>query len=140
MIPVKSIFLFPRFAQQTSRLTGRPLTFALTTAVIVIWGVSEPLFQYSDTWQLVINHGTTVVTILIVFLIQNTQDRDSAAIQVKLDELIRANDSAHNAHLNLEELEERDLDGIRSNYTKLAEQARLDLRKGRKDTQATEVE
>lgn len=108
--------------------------------MIVIWGVSEPLFQYSDTWQLVINPGTTVVTILIVFLIQNTQDRDSAAIQVKLDQLIRANDSAHNAHLNLEELEERDLDGIRSNYTKLAEQARLDLRKGRKDTQATEVE
>lgn len=76
----------------------------------------------------------------MVFLIQNTQNRDSAAIQVRLDELIPANDRAHNAQLNLEELEEKDLDRIRSNYTKLAEQARLDLRKGKKDTQATEVE
>lgn len=140
MFPVKSTSLFTRFAQQTSRLTGRPLTFALAAAVIVIWGVSGPIFQYSDTWQLVINTDTTIVTFLMVFLIQNTQNRDSAAIQVKLDELIRVNDRAHNALLNLEELEEKDLERIRSNYTKLAEQARLDLRKGKKDSQATEVE
>lgn len=140
MIPVKSPSLFTRFAQQTSRLTGRPLTFVVAMAVVLIWGVSGPIFQYSDTWQLVINTGTTIVTFLMVFLIQNSQNRDSAAIQVKLDELIRAIDGAHNALLNLEELEEKDLERIRSNYQKLAEQARLDLRKGKKDTQVTDVD
>jgi low affinity Fe/Cu permease len=140
MISVKSTSWFTRFAQQTSRLSGRPVAFAMATAVIVVWGVSGPIFHYSDTWQLVINTGTTIVTFLMVFLIQNTQNRDSAAIQVKLDELIRAIDGAHNALLNLEELEEKDLERIRSNYTKLAEQARSDLRSGKRDTQVIDVE
>ncbi|MDR4495154.1 MAG: low affinity iron permease family protein [Nitrospirales bacterium] len=140
MIPVKPTSWFTRFAQQTSRLAGRPVVFVMATAVIVVWGVSGPMFHYSDTWQLVINTGTTIVTFLMVFLIQNTQNRDSAAIQVKLDELIRAIDGAHNALLDLEELEETDLERIRSNYTKLAERARWDLRTGKQDTQVTDVE
>jgi low affinity Fe/Cu permease len=104
-----------------------------------VWALTGPIFGFSDTWQLVINTGTTIVTFLMVFLIQNTQNRDSEAIQVKLDELIRAIEGAHNALLDLEELEEKDLDRIRKNYAKLAKQARADLKKGKFDTDAPEV-
>lgn len=96
-------------------------------AALIVWGVLGPFFGFSDTWQLVINTGTTIVTFLMVFLIQNTQNRDSEAIQVKLDELIRSHRSAHNALLDLEELEEKELDQIRSDYQKLAEKARKEL-------------
>jgi low affinity Fe/Cu permease len=106
----------------------------LAGAVIVVWIVTGPLFHYSDTWQLVINTGTTIVTFLMVFLIQNTQNRDSEALQVKLDEIIRAMDGAHNALLDLEELEEHELDGIRLRYSKLAKKAREELRQGISDT------
>ncbi len=125
---------FTRFAKWTSRLVGRPVAFVFALLVILLWAITGPLFHFSDTWQLVINTGTTIVTFLIVFLIQNTQNRDSEAIQVKLDELIRAIDGAHNALLDLEELEDKDLERIHANYEKLAERARKALRKGQGDT------
>jgi low affinity Fe/Cu permease len=115
---------FTRFANATARLSGRPATFFLAVGVIVAWALTGPLFQYSDTWQLVINTGTTIVTFLMVFLIQNSQNRDSEATQLKLDELIRAIEGAHNALLDLEELEDKDLDTIREEYIALARQAR----------------
>jgi low affinity Fe/Cu permease len=103
---------------------GRPVAFALAAALIVVWGVTGPLFGFSDTWQLVINTGTTVVTFLMVFLIQSTQNRDSEAMQVKLDEIIRAIGHARNEVLDLEELEEEDLDQIRASYQEIAKEAR----------------
>jgi low affinity Fe/Cu permease len=130
----KSSSWFTIFAKTTSRATGRPSAFVAAGAVIVVWIVTGPLFHFSDTWQLVINTGTTIVTFLMVFLIQNTQNRDSEALQVKLDELIRAIDGAHNALLDLEELEEDELDLIRLNYTNLAKKARAELRQGVSDT------
>jgi low affinity Fe/Cu permease len=111
-------------AKATSRLCGRPGTFLLAVGVIVVWVVTGPLFGFSDTWQLVINTGTTIVTFLMVFLIQNTQNRDTAAIQLKLDELIRATSGAHNALLDLEELDERALEAFRRRYEDLARVAR----------------
>jgi low affinity Fe/Cu permease len=121
-------------------MTGRPATFVTAVAVILVWAITGPLFAFSDTWQLVINTGTTIITFLMVFLIQNTQNRDSEAIQVKLDELIRVIEGAHNALLDLEELEEHDLDRIRSSYEKLAKRARDGLQQGKLDTDAPEVE
>jgi low affinity Fe/Cu permease len=116
--------LFNRLAKWASRFTGRPLSFALALLVVVAWVVTGPLFGYSDTWQLVINTGTTIVTFLMVFLIQNSQNRDTEAIQLKLDELIRATRGAHNALLDLEELEEHELDAFRKRYVALAKAAR----------------
>jgi low affinity Fe/Cu permease len=130
---------FTRFAKATSRLVGRPSAFALAVLVILMWLLTGPLFGYSDSWQLVINTGTTIVTFLMVFLIQNTQNRDAEAVQVKLDELLRATAGAHNALLDLEELEERELDRVRDSYARLAEQARADLRLGQGDTGVPEV-
>ena len=101
--------------------------------------MTGPIFGFSDTWQLVINTGTTIVTFLMVFLLQNTQYRDSEAIQIKLDELIRAMEGAHNMLLELEELDEKDLDRIRAEYRKLAERARKDLKKGKGDTGVPDV-
>ena len=134
MRPIKSSSLFTAFAKATSRATGRPAAFALAGTIIVVWIVTGPLFHFSDTWQLVINTGTTIVTFLMVFLIQNTQNRDSEALQVKLDELIRAIDGAHNALLDLEDLEDEELDHIRLNYSSLAKKAREELRQGISDT------
>ena len=115
---------FSDFARKTARTAGQPVVFALAAAVIVLWLITGPLFGFSDTWQLIINTGTTIVTFLMVFLIQNTQNRDSEAMHIKLDELIRAIEGAHNALLNLEDLGERELDRIRADYTRLAEEAR----------------
>jgi low affinity Fe/Cu permease len=122
------------FAKSASHFCGRPRTFALAVAVIAIWIVTGPVFRFSDTWQLVINTGTTIITFLMVFLIQNTQNRDTEAIQIKLDELIRATQGAHNALLDLEELEEDALDAFRQKYQVLASSARTELTQGRKDT------
>jgi low affinity Fe/Cu permease len=122
--PTKPRSAFSRFAKSTARATGRPVTFALAAAVIVVWAVTGPLFGFSDTWQLVINTGTTIITFLMVFLIQSTQNRDAEAVQVKLDEIIRAIGNAKNEVLDLEELEEADLDEIRKTYTEMAEKAR----------------
>ena len=124
MRPTKNRTWFTRFTKNTSRMTGRPLTFLLAIAVVLAWAISGPLFGFSDTWQLVINTGTTVITFLMVFLIQATQNRDAEAMQVKLDEIIRALGTAKNEVLDLEELEERDLDAIRDVYQDLAREAR----------------
>jgi low affinity Fe/Cu permease len=121
---------FTRFAKKASQLAGRPATFALAAGVIVAWALAGPLFGFSDTWQLVINTGTTIVTFLMVFLIQNTQNRDTEALQVKLDELIRATRGAHNALLNLEELDDAQLERVRQEYEALAERARLRMDRG----------
>ncbi|HKE02567.1 MAG TPA: low affinity iron permease family protein [Blastocatellia bacterium] len=140
MRPPNSKSWFTRFAKWTARVSGRPVTFIIAVVVILAWVITGPLFGFSDTWQLVINTGTTIVTFLMVFLIQNTQNRDAEAIQVKLDELIRALKGAHNALLDLEELEDEELDRIHDHYEKIAERARADLRAGILDTDAPEVE
>jgi low affinity Fe/Cu permease len=139
MRPGKSPSFFNRFAKWTSRVTGKPVAFVLAIAVVVAWAVTGPIFGFSDSWQLVINTGTTIVTFLMVFLLQNTQYRDSEAIQIKLDELIRSIEGAHNALLELEELDQKDLDRIKAEYRKLAEKARKDLKKGKKDTDVPEI-
>ena len=115
---------FTRFAKRTARASGQPAAFLLAALVVVAWLVTGPVFRYSDTWQLVINTGTTVITFLMVFLIQNTQNRDSEAMQVKLDELIRAVKGANDELLDLEELEEEQLDKIRETYEAMARSAR----------------
>ena len=124
MTPTGSTSKFTRFAKGAARQTGRPLAFFAAAGSIVAWIALGPVYGFSDTWQLVINTATTIVTFLMVFLIQNTQNRDSEAIQVKLDELIRATPQANAALLDLEELDEDDLDRIRAEYEHLAEQAR----------------
>lgn len=132
--------LFSRLAKWVSRGAGHPVTFTLALAVIIVWGITGPLFGFSDTWQLVINTGTTIVTFLMVFLIQNSQNRDSQAMQLKLDELIRSTEGAHNAMLDLEELTESDLDAFRKRYGSLAEKARRDVARGLRDTGHEEVD
>jgi low affinity Fe/Cu permease len=107
---------FPRFANAVARVSGKPATFVIGCFVIVLWAVTGPLFRYSDTWQLVINTGTTIVTFLMVFLIQNTQNRDGAALQAKLDELIRATQDARNTLIRSERLPEKELAEIRKEY------------------------
>src|SRR3712207_114003 len=139
MEPTKSKRWFTRFAKWTARVTGRPATFALAVAVILAWAVTGPLFGFSDTWQLVINTGTTIVTFLMVFLIQNTQNRDTQALQVKLDELIRVSKGAHNALLDLEELDDRQLDRVRDSYERLAKGAREKMERGEPDTDVPEL-
>jgi low affinity Fe/Cu permease len=139
MRPTKSRSRFARLAKATSRATGRPAAFIVAVGVILAWVVTGPLFRFSDTWQLVINTGTTIITFLMVFLIQSTQNRDGEAVQVKLDELLRATAGAHNALLDLEELEERELDLIRAGYARLAEHARTDLQRGQTDCGVPEI-
>lgn len=126
--------MYSRFAKATANLCGRPPTFAMACGVIAVWLVTGPIFRFSDTWQLVINTGTTIITFLMVFLIQNTQNRDTEAIQVKLDELIRATQGAHNALLDLEEMDQANLDQFRTKYLALAAAARGELSLGRLDT------
>jgi len=130
---------YSNLAKQAAHISGRPATFAVAVLVIVVWGITGPLFKYSDTWQLVINTGTTIVTFLMVFLIQNTQNRDTEAMQVKLDELIRATQGAHNALLNLEELDEESLTKFKKRYAALADAARILIEKGDLDTDTPET-
>ena len=115
---------FTRLANAASRFAGSPSSFVLALLVVLVWIITGPLFGFSDTWQLVINTGTTIVTFLMVFLIQSSQNRDARALQIKLDELIRATRGAHDSLLDLEELEERELDAFRSRYAALARAAR----------------
>ena len=128
---------FTRFAKKTAILSGRPVAFGLALATIAVWLITGPIFGFSDTWQLVINTGTTVVTFLMVFLIQNTQNRDTAAIQIKLDELIRVT-QAHNALMDLEELDEHEIDQFRRRYQTLAAAARQKIGRGELDIDSPE--
>ena len=123
----------------TCRATGRPAAFIFAVVVILAWLVTGPVFRFGDTWQLVINTGTTIITFLMVFLIQKTQYRDAEAVQVKLGELLRATAGVHNALLDLEELEKRELDQMLAGYVRLAESARADLRRGQRDDGVPEV-
>lgn len=132
--------LFTRFAKATARATGRPAAFIFAGAIVLLWLVTGPVFGFSDTWQLIINTGTTIITFLMVFLIQNTQNRDAEAVQVKLDELLRATKGAHTALLALEDLDQDELDRIRSSYADLAAKARKALQKGKGDTGTPEVD
>ena len=116
--------IFSRMAKWASRFSGRPLCFVLALTVVLAWVVTGPIFKFSDTWQLVINTGTTIITFLMVFLIQNTQNRDTEAMQIKLDELIRVTRLANNELLDLEELEESELDQLRERYEEMARQAK----------------
>ncbi|MEO6333540.1 MAG: low affinity iron permease family protein [Pyrinomonadaceae bacterium] len=121
--------VFTHFARRTSAESGRPRTFILACSIIVVWAVTGPIFGFSDTWQLVINTGTTIITFLMVFLIQNTQNRDTEALQIKLDELIRAGKGARNELLDLEDMDEPELDAMRKEYLDLAEHARTHIEK-----------
>lgn len=131
---------YSQFAKATSRFCGKPVVFVLAVATIVTWIITGPLFGFSDTWQLVINTATTIITFLMVFLIQSTQNRDTEAIQIKLDELIRATTGAHNALLDLEELEEEQLDAFRMRYQTIARTARRGVDGGAPDTGTPELE
>jgi low affinity Fe/Cu permease len=130
---------YTRFAKGAAGFSGRPVTFILALALIIAWLITGPFFGFNDTWQLVINTATTILTFLMVFVIQNTQNRDTHAIQVKLDELIRATEGAHNALLDLEELEDRQLEKFAKKYENLAKQARSALQKGETDTGTPEA-
>jgi low affinity Fe/Cu permease len=125
---------FNRFAKRVAGRAGSSSTFGLAALVIVGWAVTGPLFGFSDTWQLAINTSTTIVTFLMVFLIQNTQNRDSLATQMKLDEIIRATVGAHNVLLDLEERSDNELNILHNHYADLAGQARADVRGGFQDT------
>ena len=115
---------YTRFAKTAARWSGRPTTFFFSVLLIAAWLVTGPLFDYSDTWQLVINTATTIITFLMVFVIQNTQNRDTAAIQIKLDELIRVTQKARNVLLDLEELDDQTLEELRTDYERLARKAK----------------
>jgi low affinity Fe/Cu permease len=137
---MSSTSLFSRFAKWAAFVSGSARAFTVAALAILVWAVSGPIFGFSDTWQLVINTATTIVTFLMVFLIQNTQNRDSVAMQLKLDELIRASSGAHNALLDLEELAQDDLMRIREYYESLAHEARQILQRGFPDTGTPDVE
>lgn len=128
------------FAKWVARSSGHPAAFLVALLLIVVWGVTGPIFGYSDAWQLTINTGTTIVTFLMVFLIQSTQNRDGEALQLKVDELIRAVEGAHNALLDLEELNEQELDRIKARYEKLAQLAREEIKRGGLDTDRPQIE
>jgi low affinity Fe/Cu permease len=131
--------VYTRAARWIATLSGRPATFLLALAIVVVWLITGPIFDYSDTWQLVINTGTTIITFLMVFLIQNTQNRDTVAMQLKLDELIRSTQGAHNALLDLEELDEQALETFRAKFEELARKARQGQLEGQADTGTPEV-
>jgi len=137
MRPTKSTSWFTRLTKWTAHVSGRPFTFLLACAVIAGWAALGPSFGFSDTWQLVINTSTTIITFLMVFLIQSTQNRDTEALQVKLDELIRALGHARNELLDLEELEEKDLDELKRTFIELAKKARGDRLQGRQPRSET---
>ena len=118
---------FDKIAQAVARSSGRPLTFIAAAALIVVWGISGPVFHFSDTWQLVVNTGTTIVTFLMVFLIQNTQNRDTDAMQIKLDELIRVTEGARLALLTLEELKAAELEKVKQGFVDLGRKNKANI-------------
>jgi low affinity Fe/Cu permease len=129
---------FNDFAKQAARTAGQPKTFILAFAGTVVWALSGFAFDFSDTWQLWMNTVTTVVTFLMVFILQNTQNRDTGAMQLKIDELIRAVEGAHKALLDLEDLSQEELDEVRKHYGRLAKEARENIQKGLRDTDTGE--
>ena len=131
---------FDRFSKWIAYFAGHSVAFATALALIGLWLVSGPLFGFSDTWQLVINTATTIITFVMVFVIQNTQNRDGAAIQIKLDELVRAVQGAHNGLLDLEELSEAEIEAFRKKYLELAEAARDEIRHAQSDTGTPRIE
>ena len=131
---------FDRFSKAIAYVAGHSVAFAAAVALIGLWLVCGPLFGFSDTWQLVINTATTIVTFLMVFVIQNTQNRDGAAMQIKLDELVRAVKGAHNGLLDLEELSDAEIEAFRNKYLQLAEEAREDIRRARSDTGSPRID
>ena len=128
---------FSHFAKWIARVSGQPMTFGLALFIIIVWAITGPIFKFSDTWQLVINTSTTIITFLMVFLIQNTQNRDAEAMQLKLDELIRAISGAENSMLDLEDLDQQELDEVRESYQKLANAARRVQEKRQKKPSAS---
>ena len=128
---------FTRFAKKAAQFTGRPAAFGIAAGSILLWLMSGPIFGFSEIWQLIVNTLTTIITFLMVFLIQNTQNRDTAAIQIKLDELIRVT-RGHNALMDLEELDEKELERFRRKYEKLASKARKKMDEGDDDTDSPE--
>lgn len=126
--------IFNLFSQKVAYATGHPAAFFVAFAIVIVWAITGPMFGFNETWQLVINTGTTIITFLMVFLIQSTQNRDTAAMQLKLDELIRATEGAHRILLDMEELGEDDLERIRKEYEALAGDARKKLKQGKTDT------
>ncbi len=125
---------FDRFAQWLANWTGRPLSFAIALLLIVAWALTGPLFDYNDTWQLVINTSTTIITFLMVFLIQNTQNRDNDELHIKIDELLRTTRRAHKALLDLEDMDPAELHALRKQYQRMGE--REESRKRRPDPPA----
>ena len=117
---------FTKFAKWIAAATGKPVTFIIAAGAVIVWAISGPIFGFSDTWQLIINTSTTIITFLMVFLIQNTQNRDTEALQLKIDELICSIEEASNKVLNLEELDEKELNEIRARYLKKAKDARAE--------------
>ena len=132
-------FRFSRLARRVANLSGRPATFLAASAAILLWALSGPFFGFSDTWQLIVNTSTTVITFLMVFIIQSTQNRDTTALQIKLDELIRATQGAHNALLDLEHIDDERFHRYRASYARLAAVAREKLEKGELDTDSPEI-
>ena len=130
---------FSKFSKYIANSSGHSSSFVIACSIVLIWGITGPLYSFSNTWQLAINSFTTIVTFLMVFLIQNTQNRENVALQIKLDELIRAHDGAHNILLDLEELTQEQLDSIREKYEILARKARIELAKGGIDTTTSDV-
>src|SRR5450432_2345667 len=138
--PMKHRGGFHKFAQQSAKYTGKPAAFGLAVLIILVWAITGPIFHFSDTWQLVINTGNNIVTLLMVFLIQNTQNRDSQAVQLKLDELIRATKTAHTVMLDVEELSEEELDHLKRCYHKIAQAALKEMRAGKTDLGTPDIE
>jgi low affinity Fe/Cu permease len=122
---------FAQFARWTERRVGSPVTFGLALVIVLLWGISGPFFGWSDTWQLVINTGTTIVTFLMVFLIQSTQTRDTQALHLKLDELIRVNRSARNSLLDLEEMSEEEIEQVKKTFQRLVDRSDAAAETGR---------
>ena len=130
---------FTALANKTSRAVGSHWAFIIAVLIVLIWSLTGPMFHFSDTWQLVINTGTTIVTFLMVFLIQNTQNRDMVALQVKLDEIIRCQTGAHNSLIGLEDMSDEELERIHATYTELAQRAHSALKRGKTDVGSPEV-
>ena len=135
---IKSAFV--KIAQGVGEVTGHPFSFVVAFSLILIWAITGPLFGFSDTWQLVINTGTTIITFLMVFLIQSTQNRDTEALHLKLDELIRATEGAHLALIDIEKLDDDEFQAFRRMYDEIAEKAKKRLNEGGNDINCPEIE